>query len=884
MALASGTKLGPYEVQSPLGAGGMGEVYRARDTRLDRDVAVKVLPTHLSADPNLRQRLEREAKAVSRLSHPNICTLHDIGHQDGIDYIVMELVEGETLEQRLTKGPLPPEQTIRYAAQISDALAKAHKLGFTHRDLKPSNVMLTKSGAKLMDFGLAKQAGPAPLADALTEMTSDRAKLTGEGTIIGTFQYMAPEQLEGKDADARTDIFALGEVIYEMATGKAAFSGKSRASLIAAILTNDPPPISQLQPLSPIGLERVVQKCLAKDPDDRWQSASDLASELNWMLGSGSQSGLAAPVILRQNKRQLAIWVAAGVAATLITSYLGWQIGSRRSTGSPTHLTIALPPGRVMLGHATPPLAISPDGSEIVYAASGEDQKTQLYLRKLADFQSKPIPGTEGGRTPFFSPDGDWLAFITTDFKLKKILLRGGGAVVLADQATFGGVWSDDNTIYYLQGFTSGIYAIPANGGQPRQVTHTGATPDDRAHMWPDVLPGGAGLIFTVWTGRSFNDARIEALSFSSGKRKVLIEGGTGARYLSNGTLAYTRNGTLLVVGFDPKQMEIKGTPAPVIEGVMTGASNGDADFAVSKNGTLIFQPGTFTSSSRNLVWMDRSGNATNVSSDVKPYASPALSPDGKRIALVLQGSSFDVWVYDLERGTFTRASFGGDDYRPYWSPDGKILAYDTSKSGHQQVWIKHGVTQGDEVVVTDGPEFKELDGWTPDGREIIFNRQDKDTDWNIFAAAVEGDHKVRPLVVAPFKQGQAQVSPDGKWLAYVSDESGQGEVFVQAMSDPSTRAQVSSEGGTQPRWTRSGTELLFLNKQKLMSVKLAPGNALNPGKPTLLFEDKKSWMGYDVAPDGRLLVARDADTNAAENQINVVLYWFDELKQEPPK
>jgi Tol biopolymer transport system component len=402
--------------------------------------------------------------------------------------------------------------------------------------------------------------------------------------------------------------------------------------------------------------------------------------------------------------------------------------------------------------------------------------------------------------------------------------------------------------------------------------------------MWPDVLPGGAGLIFTVWTGRSFNDARIEALSFASGKRKVLIEGGTGARYLSNGSLAYTRNGTLFVVAFDPRQLEIKGTPAPVIEGVMTGASNGDADFAVSKNGTLIFQPGTFTSSSRNLVWMDRSGKATNISNEVKPYAFPALSPDGKRIAMVLQGSSFDVWVYDAERETFTRASFGGDDYHPYWSPDGKMLAYDSSKSGHQQVWIKQGITQGDEAAVTEGPDYKQLNGWTPDGREIVFDRQNKDTGWDLYAAAVEGDHKVRPLVVAPFNQGSARVSPDGKWLAYVSDESGQGEVFVQAMNDPGTRAQVSSDGGTEPRWARSGNELLFLSKHKLMSVKLAPGNGLNPGKPTMLFEDKKDWTGYDVAPDGRLVVARDADTSGAENQINIVLHWFEELKQESQK
>src|SRR5271169_2191698 len=320
MALTSGTKLGPYEILSPLGAGGMGEVYRARDPRLDREVAIKVLPASLSSDASLKQRLEREAKAISKLSHPHICTLHDIGHQNGVDFLVMEYLEGETLEQRLIKGPLPPEQTLRYAAQIADALAKAHKLGITHRDLKPANVMLTKSGAKLMDFGLAKQSGPAPLAAALTEMTLEQAKLTSVGTIVGTFQYMAPEQLEGKEADARTDIFGLGEVIYEMATGKPAFSGKSRASLIAAILTAEPQPMTQVQPMTPVALERVVKKCLAKDPDERWQSASDLASELNWILSSGSQVGIAVPVISPRKRRERAIWIGTAVVGALVAA------------------------------------------------------------------------------------------------------------------------------------------------------------------------------------------------------------------------------------------------------------------------------------------------------------------------------------------------------------------------------------------------------------------------------------------------------------------------------------------------------------------------------------------------------------------------------------
>jgi hypothetical protein len=402
--------------------------------------------------------------------------------------------------------------------------------------------------------------------------------------------------------------------------------------------------------------------------------------------------------------------------------------------------------------------------------------------------------------------------------------------------------------------------------------------------LWPDVLPGNTGVLFTVWTGRSFNDARIEVLSLSSGKRKVLIEGGTNARYIPGGYLAYARNGTLFVVGFDPKRREVKGTPVPVTEGIMTGASNGDATFAVSKNGTLVFQPGGFVAFQRNFVWLDRTGKSTNITDGVKPYSSPIISPDGKRIALTLQGSSFDVWVYDIERDTFTKASFGGDDYEPFWSPDGKMLAYTSSKSGNMQAYVKHGIVQGDETMVTDGTGVRNLFGWTADGRELIFSRDNKETGTDIYAVSVEGDHKPRPLVVAPFNQYAASLSPDGKWLAYVSDESGQGEVFVQAMNDPNKRAQISSEGGLSPRWARSGNELFFLSKNKLMSVKFPPGGALNPGKPTFLFEEKRGWSGYDVAADGRFVVAVEADDKVTGSQLNVILHWFEELKQAQPK
>lgn len=884
MSLAPGTQLGPYEVTAPLGVGGMGEVYRARDTRLGRAVAVKILPAHLSSDPVRKQRFEREAKAVSSLNHPHICVLYDVGYQDGIDFLVMECVEGETLAKRLEKGPLPLEQILKFGGQIADALDKAHRSGVVHRDLKPSNIMLTPTGTKLLDFGLAKPNTPLASAATLTGISS-KSPVTQEGTILGTFQYMSPEQVEGKEVDGRSDIFSFGAVLYEALTGKKAFEGKSQLSVASAILEKEPAAISSVKPLTPPALEHVIRKCLAKTPEERWQSASDLASELQWILATGSQQvAAAAPWLSLRRRRGRAMWIGVGLASVLLAAYLGWRSGLEGHGNGVAHLTVTLPAGRLLPNDSSEPVTITPDGSAIVYVAAGDDRKTQLYLRKLGSFEGAPIAGTDDAHSPFFSPNGEWLGFVTTDNKLKKVLLEGGSSEVVENASYLGGSWGDDDNIYFAKSFASGIYAVPAGGGQPRQVTQPGSTADDRAHLWPKALPGGSGIIFTVWKGRSFNDARIEGLSFKTGKRKVLIEGGTDGRYLTNGYLAYARDDTLFVVGFDPRQLEVKGAPVPVMKGVMSGTANGDADFAVSDNGTLVFQPGALASFQRNLVWMDRTGKTKNIIEEVKPYAFPAISPDGQRIALTLQGSSFNVWVYELGRGTLTKASFGGDDYRPIWSPDGRMLGYDSSKSGNQQIYVKHGIVQGAETAVTDGPENKEFYGWTPDGREVIFAQLNKDTGWDLYAAGIEGDHKPRPLVVAPFNQKDARLSPDGKWLAYVSDESGQPEVFVQAMSDAGTRAQVSSDGGTSPQWAHFGNELLFRSKNRVMSVKFSPKGALNLGKPTVLFEDKRGWNGYDIAADGRLVIARDADDTGNGTQINVVLHWFEEMKREQRK
>ncbi len=878
MGLTSGTKLGPYEIVSPLGAGGMGEVYRARDTRLERDVAVKVLPANLSSDPSLRQRLEREAKAVSKLSHPHICTLHDIGQQDGMDFLVMEYLEGETLEQRLTKGPLPAEQTLRYAEQMADALAKAHKLGITHRDLKPSNIMLTKSGAKLMDFGLAKQSGAAPWAASSTELTIEQSKLTREGMLVGTFQYMAPEQLEGREADARTDIFALGEVMYEMATGKPAFSGKSRASLIAAILTTEPPPITQLQPLAPPALERIVKKCLSKDPDERWQSASDLASELSWIAESTSRDGVERPGPIPTRPR-LVGWVAlalalvaAGLAAGLFLRTPEKKLG--------LHVAINIPAGSHLA--LDKQAVLSPNGQFVAMALAEAEGKTRLWLRRLDQATAQPLPGTDGAMQPFWSPDSQFVGFFTFENKLKKIAVGDGTVETICDVVTLafnGGTWSRDGVIVFSWG-GKGLYRVSSSGGTPTKL------PVEGDYRWPSFLPDGHHL-FVLSNGAS---AGIFVIALEGGPvQSVLPQDNSPARYVDPGYILFARRGNLLAQPFDLRSLRTTGSAVTVAASAEPGAFS----FSATRGGLLLHMQASKTQ----LTWVDRDGNRLSTVGEPGYFSSPYLSPDGKYAMAAVtdhQQQTQKLWLFDFHRGTANPFTFGpGNDAWPVWSPDGQKVAFCSRReNGQEDLFLKPVSGGGGEQPLLTQKGDKEPDIWSPDGRFLLFDyRVRQGEGYDIWVLPMFGDHKPFPFIQSTGNDAWAIFSPDGKWVAYSSDESGQTETYVVPFPGPGGKWQVSKAGGAQAFWPR-GKELFYVSIDfQMIGVEFeVQGNNFLVGKSRRLFEGQSVSSSLGQNPDGsasvdvngdgtRWLVALPVDERNA-SPLTLTTNWMAEVKK----
>jgi eukaryotic-like serine/threonine-protein kinase len=890
MSLASGARLGPYEILSPLGAGGMGEVYKARDTRLDRTVAIKVLPAAWTANPERRLRFEREAKAVSSLNHPNICALYDIGQQDGIDYLVMEHLEGETLATRLVRGPLAADQLWRCAIEIAGALDQAHRHGVVHRDLKPANVMLTKSGAKLLDFGLAKmqEKSAVPAATALATRTQ---ALTTEGTLVGTFQYMAPEQLEGKEADVRSDIFAFGAVLYEMATGRKAFDGKSQASVIASILAAEPPAISALQPTTPPAIDHVVRTCLAKDPDERGQSMHDVLLELKWASGSISQTGVPAPALPRRVNRERLRWISA-VAVLFLTALSLAAVLLRRSAPEALPVRFSVyPPEKVSFGPWTVagPVLVSPDGRHLAFIGAGANGN-ELWVRALDSFTPQLLPGTKGAYYPFWSPDSRYLAFFA-DGKLKKIPVTGGPPQTLCEAVDGrGGAWaagkSSEGVIIFAPAPQSGIFRVPAGGGEAVAITRIDTAHHEASHRFPEFLPDGRHFLFVV-TQENMEDTAIfigdtEAPGDGRNVRK-LIANSSRVSYAPPGYLLFIRENTLLAQPFDAARVAFAGEPSALAEHISGGGFRNTADFSVSRTGVLAWR-NEAKDEARHLYWVDRHGKQLPDLDFKGPYTIPMLSPDGKRVAMTTNSGALSVWLMDLARGAVSRFTFAnGLQTMPVWSPDGSRIAFSSAVHAHNDLYWKDANGLGKEEPLLETSYTKWPTDWSRDGRFILYEEVDPKTKSDLWVLPLFGDHKPVVFLKTPFKEQQAVFSPDGHWIAYSSDESGRSEVYVQPFSWGASAAgskwQISTGGGDLPAWRRDGKELFFrAADQHLMAVAIASGPNFQAGTPQVLFELSGQadfpFPIYCVRADGQQVLL-STPLGDARQPVNVCLNWL---------
>ena len=885
MSLNAGTRLGPYEIVSSAGAGGMGEVYKARDTRLDRTVAIKVLPTHLAGRAELRERFEREAKTIASLNHPHICTLYDTGHQDDIDFLVMEYIEGETLAQRLQKGPLPLDQVLRYAIEIADALDKAHRKGITHRDLKPGNIMLTKSGTKLLDFGLAKLRQDVAPATPFSELPTANNAITAEGTILGTLQYMAPEQVEGKEADARTDIFAFGVVVYEMATGKKAFEGKSQASLMAKILETDPPSMSALAPMTPPALDHVVRRCLAKDPDDRWQSARDICEQLRWISDSGTQTSPAVPSAGQQKpaNRTALIAIAAVVAIAVVGVVYFYLHRTPPIEKQAVRFTIGPPEkGAFTLGLSNVAIALSPDGSKVAFSASTGNSGSQLWVRALGSQSAQALLGTENGSVPFWSPDSRSIGF-SADGKLKKITLSSGAVETLAEVQPTAGTWSREGVVLFIA--DNGTLArVPESGGTVTAVTILDASRSESAHVWPYFLPDGKHFLYLAQSiGKAENNA-IFVGSLDSKDRKLLVKVSSNPFYVKAGYLIYNRQGTLMAQPFDADRLQLTGDAIPIAEGVAFNPFGSYAQFAASDNGVLVYRGGG-GSVPLTLAWVSREGAAQSLAATPHNYTFPKISPDGKRVAVgIEEGGGGQVWVYDTTRDAMSRLTFDGTtNVDPLWTRDGKRIVF--KGKGNHLFWQPADGGGVAEQLTSDERSRNDLPGnWSPDGQALLFMETLPVRD--LFVLSLK-DRKAQPFDTGEVGASSPCFSPDGRWIAYTSNESGRTEVYVRPYPGPGGKWQISTDGGGEPMWNPKGRELFYRSGQKMMAVDYTEQPEFSAGKPKLLFEgpyvpSPRSLADYDVTPDGqRFLMLKNAEQRPGE--ISVVLNWTEELKQKVP-
>jgi eukaryotic-like serine/threonine-protein kinase len=888
MTLATGTNLGPYEILSAIGAGGMGEVYKARDIRLNRSVAVKLLPPDLAERPDRRRRFEAEARTISSLNHPHICTLFDVGNQNGQAFLVMEYLEGETLDDRLTRGPLPVAEVLQHAIAIADALDHAHRQGIVHRDIKPSNVMITASGAKLLDFGLAKGPIFEP-ASPLTTASIEPGKLTGEGTLIGTFQYMAPEQLEAKPVDARTDIFAFGTLLYEMATGQKAFEGKSHASLIASILTQHPPAISASRaPLDSSGalvaLDHLVERCLAKSPDERWQTARDVKLELQWIAKGAPhrQPRTSHPGV---HLREALAWTAAvaGAVAVIVLT-----LRPAPPSSSPTTRFVIEPPlgGTIGVPENRTRLAVSPDGRSIAFLAFTEGT-ARLWVRGLDDLTAVPLAGTEGAVSPFWSPDSRTIGFFSPgDGQLKRIPATGGPVLTICNAQIDGApTWGRDGSILFTEFPGRGILRVAADGGTPRAVTSLATDKRELNHYWPEFLPDNKRFLFMA-TALEANGLRatptIYVGSLDAPEVKPVARMHSVMKFVAPDQVLFVRDGILLVQRVDMKEFQLVGEPLRVADGVGYFQTLGNGAFSVSDNGVLAFLG---SADPFELHWYDRKGTPTPSGWGTQTFGSIRRSPDGQRIAVDIAdpkiGTS-DIWLFDTIRGAPVRLSNEvTNENQPVWSPDGGRILFRSERGGAPNLFTREMATGQLQRVVADRSPLMPED-WSADGKWIAYVNNTRQTRLDLWLKPLDGEPQ--RFLTTRFDEWGAKFSPDSRWVAFASNESGTPEIYVAPVQSPGNRKRVSIAGGATPRWRQDGRELYYATSDgsALMVVDIQLGKTFSAGLPRTLFRfantrasrDRARNVVYDAMPDGQRFLVSVGGGPASSSQITVVLNW----------